>query len=161
MKRPGMKTKFALKSFARLPKTVIVLGLLLSLLAGCQVKPEPIAYGSDACHFCRMTIVDRQHGAEMVTRKGKVFKFDAVECLLNHLNDVDDQSVLLYLVNTYAQPGKLKDATGVTYLVSEGIPSPMGEFLTAFENETDAMDVVEKNGGALYSWKEIRKRFKK
>jgi copper chaperone NosL len=151
--------KFTIRTFTRLPKAVIILGLLLGLLAGCQVEPEPIAYGSDACHFCRMTIVDQQHGAEMVTRKGKVFKFDAVECLLNHLGEVDDQSVALYLVNTYTRPGELKDATRATYLVSEGIPSPMGEFLTAFEKEMDALDAVEIHGGDVYSWAEIRNRF--
>jgi len=154
-----MKTQIPSKTFTRFPKVVLILGLMLVLLAGCQVGPEPIAYGSDACHFCRMTIVDQQHGAEMVTHKGKVFKFDAVECLLNHLNGVEDQTVALYLVNTYTQPGELEDATGATYLVSEGIPSPMGEFLTAFENEMDVLDAVEKHGGAVYSWAEIRNRF--
>jgi copper chaperone NosL len=97
----------------------------------------------------------------MVTRKGKVFKFDAVECLLNHLNEVDDQSVALYLVNTYTRPGELTDATGVTYLVSEGIPSPMGEFLTAFETKTETLEAMDKHGGILYSWVEIRNRFNK
>ncbi len=155
-----MKTQIPSKTFTRFPKVVLILGLMLVLLAGCQVKPEPIAYGSDACHFCRMTIVDQQHGAEMVTRKGKVFKFDAVECLLNHLKEVDDQTVALYLVNTYTQPGELKDATGAAYLVSEAIPSPMGDFLTAFEKEMDALDAVEKHGGDVYSWAEIRNRFK-
>jgi copper chaperone NosL len=154
-----MKTQIPSKTFTRFPKVVLILGLMLVLLAGCQVKPEPIAYGSDACHFCRMTIVDQQHGAEMVTRKGKVFKFDAVECLLNHLKEVDDQTVALYLVNTYTQPGELKDATGAAYLVSEAIPSPMGDFLTAFEKEMDALDAVEKHGGDVYSWAEIRNRF--
>jgi copper chaperone NosL len=155
-----MKTQIPTKTFMRFPKVVLILGLMLVLLAGCQVGPEPIAYGSDACHFCRMTIVDQQHGAEMVTRKGKVFKFDAVECLLNHLKEVDDQTVALYLVNTYTQPGELKDATEAAYLVSEAIPSPMGEFLTAFGKEMDALDALEKHGGTVYSWAEIRNRFK-
>lgn len=136
-------------------------GLILALVLACKAEPEPIDYGSDACHFCRMTIVDQQHGAEVVTKKGKVFKFDAVECMLNHLNEVEIQSIQLFLVNTYSQPGKLRDATGASYLVSEGIPSPMGEFLTAFENEKDALDAAEKHGGTLYSWAEIRNRFNK
>lgn len=135
-------------------------GLILALVLACKAEPEAIDYGSDACHFCRMTIVDQQHGAEVVTKKGKVFKFDAVECMLNHLNEVEIQSIQLFLVNTYSQPGKLRDATGVSYLVSEGIPSPMGEFLTAFENETDARQAKDKHGGTVYSWEEIRNRFK-
>lgn len=155
-----MKTLFTIWTFRRLPKAAILLGLLPALLAGCKAEPEPIAYGSDACHFCRMTIVDQQHGAEFVTKKGKVFKFDAVECLLNHLDEVDDQSVALYLVNTYTQPGELRDATRATYLISEGIPSPMGEFLTAFETEADALTAEGKHGGIVFTWKEIRNRFK-
>jgi membrane carboxypeptidase/penicillin-binding protein len=34
-------------------------------------------------------------------------------------------------------------------------------FLTAFENEMDALEAVEKHGGAVYSWAEIRNRFNK
>ena len=30
-----------------------------------------------------MTIVDPRYGAELVTTKGKVYKYDAVECLIN------------------------------------------------------------------------------
>lgn len=155
-----MKTEFFVKDSAKFLASTVVPLLMLVLAGGCKVAPEDIAYGSDICHFCRMTIVDRQHGAEYVTKKGKVFKFDALECMLNHLREVDDQAVALFLVNTYSRPGVLQDATGATYLVSEGIPSPMGEFLTAFENEPDALDAVEKHGGALYSWAEIRNRFK-
>ena len=48
--------------------------LILSLAAGavglltaCSAEPEPIAYGSDACDFCRMNIVDKTHAAQLVT----------------------------------------------------------------------------------------------
>ena len=49
------------------------------LLAACQPSPKPIEYGSDMCDYCKMTIVDQQHAAELVTTKGKAFKFDAIE----------------------------------------------------------------------------------
>lgn len=147
--------------FSRLPKVVGVILLILALAVACKVDSEPIEYGSDACHFCRMTIVDKQHGAELVTAKGKVFKFDAVECMLNHLGDIEDQSVALFLVNTYTLPGVLRDATKAEYLISERIPSPMGEYLTAFENETKAREVQDTYGGSIYSWEEIRNYFKK
>lgn len=145
---------------ARLPKTYLLIALLSILVTSCKVAPEPIAYGSDACHFCRMTIVDTQHGAELVTDKGKVFKFDAVECMLNHLGEVDSQPISFLLVNTYSRPGELLDATKAAYLVSEGLPSPMGESLTAFEHKTAALEAQAKYGGTLYSWTEIRNHFK-
>jgi copper chaperone NosL len=133
--------------------------LLLILTGGCKVEPEPISYGSDACHFCRMTIVDRQHGAELVTEKGKVFKFDAVECMLNHMKDVNDPSFAIFLVNGYTRPGALIDASGATYLISEGIPSPMGAYLTAFEDTAKAREAQIIHGGRLFAWQEIQNHF--
>jgi copper chaperone NosL len=126
---------------------------------GCKVAPEPIDYGSDVCHFCSMTIVDQQHAAQFVTKKGKVFKFDAAECMLNHLKEIDDSQLALFLVNDYKAPGELIDATKATYLISQGIPSPMGEFLTAFENSEDAEQAKLEHRGDLLSWNELRLRF--
>jgi len=158
MKKRPTKTDFIIKILGGLPKNPLIPVLLLVLGAGCEAAPEPITYGSDACHFCRMTIVDRQHGAEMVTTKGKVFKFDAVECMINHLRGGDVKAVAFLLVNTYSRPGELLDATKAAYLVSEGIPSPMGEFVTAFENEFEARKAQKKYGGEVYSLEEIRNR---
>lgn len=138
---------------------IIILGLLL--MAGCAVEPSPIIYGSDACHFCRMTIVDKQHASEIVTKKGKVHKFDAVECMLNYMKGKEDQAIALFLVNVYTHPGELIDATEANYLISEGIPSPMGEYLTAFETEIEGIEAQKKHEGERYSWQEIRNRFKK
>ena len=135
--------------------------LTMFLFTSCAVEPHPIAYGSDACHFCRMTIVDKQHASEIVTGKGKVYKFDAVECMLNYLKGQEDQAIALFLVNGYTEPGELIDATGATYLVSEGIPSPMGEYLTAFGTEIEAIEAQQKHGGERFTWKEIRNRFSK
>ena len=53
------------------------------------------------------------------------------------------------------------DATKATYLVSEGIPSPMGEFLTAFDTLEEAQKAHQEHGGQLYTWKEIKTKFEK
>ena len=135
----------------------IFLSLVLFIFVSCEVSPSPINYGSDGCHFCSMTIVDKQHAAQIVTKKGKAFKFDAVECMLNHMKDIDTVEVALYFCNYYAQPGELIAAQEATYLISENIPSPMGEFLTAFDNMEAATVVKEENGGELYSWNELLK----
>jgi len=135
----------------------IFLSLVLFIFASCEVSPKPINYGSDGCHFCSMIIVDKQHAAQIVTKKGKAFKFDAVECMLNHMKDIDTVEVALYFCNYYEQPGELIAAQEATYLISENIPSPMGEFLTAFDNMEAATAAKEENGGELYSWNELLK----
>lgn len=139
----------------------IVFGFTLMLLASsCNIGPKPINYGSDGCHFCSMTIVDKQHAAQFVTKKGKVFKFDAAECMMNHLNEIDKTIVSLFLVNDYNTPGELVDATKATYLISKNIPSPMGEYLTAFEIKETAEKAQADNEGKLFTWEELSNRFK-
>ena len=137
----------------------IVVFLFLLLGSSCKVGPKPIAYGTDGCHFCSMTIVDRQHAAEIVTDKGKAFKFDSTECMMNHLKDIDQDQVALYLVNDYDQPGELINATKATYLISERIPSPMGEFLTAFRTQQAAADALNRYEGDLLTWEQLKLRF--
>lgn len=137
----------------------IAVFLFLLLISSCNVGPKPIAYGSDGCHYCSMTIVDRQHAAEIVTDKGKAFKFDSSECMMNHLKDIDQKQVALYLVNDYNQPGELINATKAIYLISEHIPSPMGEFLTAFKTEQEAKDALMTYEGDFLSWEQLKLRF--
>ncbi len=132
---------------------------VFGLLVSCKVSPQPITYGSDGCHFCSMTIVDRQHAAELVTKKGKVFKFDAVECMLNHLKDVDTTEMAMFLVNDYEAPGELVDAAMANYLICDEIPSPMGEFLTAFGTKEGAEKALAEHGGQTFSWQELKARF--
>ncbi len=134
--------------------------LAILLLVSCEVSPKPIDYGSDGCHFCSMTIVDRQHAAEIVTKKGKAYKFDAVECMMNHLKDIDINTVGLFLVNDYLTPGELIDAKESTFLISKAIPSPMGEYLSAFRSRDVAEQIEAENKGELYSWDELLTRFK-
>lgn len=133
----------------------LILLSLLIILSACNSKPVPIEYGVDACHFCRMTIVDKVHAAEVVTKKGKVYKFDATECMINFMDEFDTSTIKLYLSNNYTEPEVLIDATQATFLISKNVPSPMGGFLSAFKNREDAVKVQEKKDGKLYTWEEL------
>jgi len=134
--------------------------VLLLLFLSCNVGPEPINYGSDSCQFCTMTIVDKVHAAEIVTKKGKVYKFDATECMINFIKDFDTTEIQLYLSNNYTEPEVLIDATKATFLISEQIPSPMGAFLSAFKNKSDAEKFQADKGGQLYTWETLLAKFK-
>jgi len=126
-----------------------------TLLLACQAGPQPIEYGVDGCHFCKMTIVDKLHAAEIVTQKGKVYKFDATECMVNFMNEFDTSQIKHYLSNNYLEAETLIDATQATFLISENIPSPMGAFLSAFENKDDAVKIQLEKGGELFTWDEL------
>ena len=130
------------------------------LLVGCQVSPKPIEYGVDGCHFCKMTIVDKLHAAEVVTQKGKVYKFDATECMINFMDEFDTSEIALYLSNDYNEAEALIDATQATFLISANVPSPMGAFLSAFKTKEAAASVLNEKGGKLYTWDELREHLK-
>ncbi|MEC3905880.1 nitrous oxide reductase accessory protein NosL [Tamlana sp. 2201CG12-4] len=133
---------------------------LLLILMGCNVSPKPIDYGNDGCHFCKMTIVDKTHAAEIVTKKGKVYKFDATECMINFMDGFDTSQIQLYLANNYLEPEALIDATKATFLISKNIPSPMGAFLSAFKTKPEAEEIHAKKGGELYSWESLLAHFR-
>ncbi len=135
-------------------KLIAVLIVTLVLIA-CNAKPKAIEYGIDGCYFCKMTIVDKLHAAEIVTAKGKVYKFDATECMINFMDEFDTSTIALYLSNNYTEPEVLIDATQATFLISENIPSPMGAFLSAFKNKEDAISTQEEKDGNLYTWEEL------
>lgn len=129
---------------------------IATIFTACSVEPVPIEYGQDACNFCKMNIVDRQHAAEIVTTKGKAFKYDAIECMMQDLKNWPEADIAFYLMTDYDTPGKLIDATKGNYLISEGIPSPMGANLTGFESLEKATQVHAEKGGELLNWMELK-----
>lgn len=140
---------------------IIKLVLISLLFTACNVSPQSINYGEDACHFCNMTIVDRQHASQVVTSKGKAFKYDAIECMVHSLQDeFKDTEIALYLVADFNQPGELIDASKATYLVSEKLQSPMGANLSAFQNVEAGQKAQEKFTGKVYTWEEIQNHLK-
>jgi len=140
----------------------LVLFLILFLAASCSVKERPIAYGMDDCDYCKMTIMDHRYGAELVSKKGKVYTFDAAECLVEYLfhNETVSQEALFLLVTSYTEPDHLTDAKRAIYLVSKEMPSPMGAYLTAFSDREIAANYHQDNGGKLYSWDELFENFR-
>ena len=128
---------------------------ILACMLSCQVGPQKITYGEQACHFCRMTIVDRQHAAQFINDKGKTYNFDAAECLINYLKGVDEEDIGMLLVTDYSRPETLIDATNASFIISEAIPSPMGANLSAVPARNDAVMLLRDKDGAVYNWDEL------
>ncbi|MBO3699556.1 nitrous oxide reductase accessory protein NosL [Roseivirga sp. E12] len=136
-------------------KKVWILLSLIVFLASCEVAPQEIHYGADGCSFCKMTIVDSKHAAQIVTTKGKAFNYDAIECMVNHLKAWDQAPIELYLVVDYASPKILIDAQQAHYLISENIPSPMGANLSAFENADDLQQHLSHGTTKTLGWNQL------
>lgn len=133
--------------------------ILMLFIAGCSVKPEAIRYGKDACDFCRMTIIEPKFGGEIVTKKGKVHKFDAVECLANyykaHLPEANNFEIIL--VADYSASGKMLDARKAVFLQDNNIGSPMGANLATFPDRETAEKMNISKQGKIMDWNEMLK----
>ncbi len=136
-----------------------LIGVVILLVSiSCKVEPEAIEYGKDQCSFCKMNIVDKTHSAQYVTKKGKQFKFDAIECLINDLTDKSEDEMALILTADYGNPGEMIDAKTATFLISKEIKSPMGANLSAFSSKNKAEELQQKHTGEIYSWETLKQK---
>lgn len=142
-------------------KALFFLAVITFLFTSCEVSPQPINYGNDACEYCLMTIVHPQHASQLVNTNGKAYNFDAIECMIKYSEENKDIEYQLYLINDFEQPGTLIDAKNATYLICSKISSPMGANLSGFASEMDAKIVYNRFGGELYKWESITKKIAK
>ena len=134
-----------------------VLVVLMLLAVSCSQAPQKIEYGVEVCNFCQMTIVSKTHAAQLVTKKGKQLKFDAIECMLHHFRDSDNEAnSAIMLVANYNQPGEMIDALNASYLISPNIQSPMGANLSAFNSEEEAIKARNQYDGDIYNWEVLK-----
>lgn len=136
--------------------------VIIFTISACTVEPEPLRYGQDACHTCKMTLMDKKFGAELVTQKGKVYKFDDVNCMLAHYSsgETDPSQYSYRLVVDFSEPGKLIEAADAFYLKSPEIKSPMASQIAAFAQKEEMEQMKNKLKGIYLVWGELVTQFK-
>ncbi len=142
---------------------LVIVSILAMLLIGCTPKPEPLSYNRDACHTCKMTLTDTKYGAEIVTKKNKVYKFDDINCMVNFFNsgEVAEDEVAFKLVIDYSNPAHgLFPADEAFYLFSDQLRSPMASEVAAFEKQDSMKALKTKIGGIYLAWGELKTQFK-
>ncbi|SDI99988.1 copper chaperone NosL [Pedobacter sp. ok626] len=133
-------------------KTPVLLFLsLILLMASCSVTPKPIKVGTDACSFCKMGVVDKRFGAEMITKKGKIYKFDDLHCLMEFVKGVtvknsDVQG--MYLVD-YEEPHGFIDLQKAFLFKGETLRSPMRSNIAAFLTEKQLKATTQSIQGGV------------
>lgn len=129
-------------------------------LSSCNHGPQAITPGVDNCYFCKMTVSDARFGAEVVTKKGKVYKFDDIHCLLSFMRSgaVEKEQIGEVYLTNYSGGHQLIRATAAMIMSSADLRSPMGGNMAAFDNR-DSMDIVMKKfSGNTLSWNELNKQ---
>lgn len=141
-------------------KIIYSLSIFLVLaFFSCSQEPEPINFGKDECTLCKMTISDTKYGAEIVTKKGRIYKFDALECMAKFIIDgnIDTNDTHSLWTVDYSNPTKLINVQSAGYLRSKSLPSPMAMFLTSFSDTRKLEEVKEVHNGEILDWRGIIK----
>ena len=139
----------------RRPSNLIIFLSLALLVQSCSHKPEKIAYGKDNCAECKMTIMDPHFGAEIVTKKGKKYKFDDMHCLAGFLNrrGVELGNIHQTLFVNYNNSDEFIKVDEAEFVVSSLLKSPMGGNAAAFKNKAEAArKAAELEGSKTTNW---------
>lgn len=130
---------------------------LIAGLSSCKQSFEPIDYGHDACMHCRMTIIDSRFAAEILTDKGKAYKFDDMGCLLKYVseNNLPVANAKIFVANYATPTSSFLDARGATYIHSELLKTPMNGNYAAFETKQNAI-VPGSETNKLLSWNDLK-----
>jgi copper chaperone NosL len=110
----------------------------LILLSGClSQEPSEIQLHTDECTYCKMVISDTQFAAQLVSDKGKPYKFDSIECMaaFTHQNPEIAENARLYL-SDYTQNENWMLLENASVYHSEEVQSPMGLSLFALPSDT-------------------------
>lgn len=128
---------------------------LIVFLSSCNNEPQAIVYGIDLCQHCKMTIMDKKFGAELINKKGKVLKFDSGECMVAYMKADKNFTVDKTLIINYANPEELIDADKSFFLHGGNVNSPMGGQLAAFKTREDAEKLQKELQGELLLWDKV------
>lgn len=133
--------------------------LLAGSLSGCSSGPEALKVGRDNCSFCKMTISDNRFGAEIVTKKGKIYKFDDAHCLLSFLQSktVEQKEIADVYFTDFTGAHSLIKANRALLLKSELFQSPMNGHLAAFSVEDSMKKMAAQYQASSVTWEQLNK----
>jgi copper chaperone NosL len=137
----------------------LVMISVLMLFASCAGGFKQINYGKDACDNCRMTIIDKKFAVEILSVKGKVFKFDELMCAKQFVDDgkIGTKQIKDIYVNNFNKPGEFIQLYESFVASGELLNSPMGGKMATFATEQEAAQFIGSHAGTSVAPKSIIK----
>lgn len=136
-------------------KAIVFLLLCITLIS-CSIEPQPIKMG-DTCTACKMGVADNRFGAELITIKGKIYKFDDIHCVLEFLkaNTVPKEQLKSILFVDFEAPHNFITLENANLLKSDELRSPMGSNIAVFKSLTELTNSQAKLGGEKVKWESL------
>ena len=142
---------------ARFKPAVTIAAVLLLFISSCTTKPEAFTIGKDGCDDCKMTIMDAKFGGEIITKKGRIYKFDDAHCVANFIKkgSLKEADIAQTVFADYQKENTFLDAKAAQFVVGEQLKSPMNSHAAAFENKAAAEQKAKEINGVVKTWDEL------
>lgn len=134
---------------SKLSSTLITAIFMLFTLNACSNEIKEINYGKDNCSFCKMTIIDKKFGVEIISQKGKTFLMDDLNCAQQFVKEgnIDINQIEDVYINNFNGTGQLINLKQSFLVKNPLLGSPMGGNMAAFSTKDDANKFIKSNGG--------------
>lgn len=137
-------------------KITLTACLGMFFMSSCNTDgPEPITFHKDACDHCRMSISDGRFACELVTQKGRVYKFDDLLCMLKFSSAQAEGNIKKYYIGHYLQKDVFLDATTAWYVRDKRLKSPMNGNAVACATREEATTIAAQYQTAPLSWQDL------
>lgn len=133
----------------KLPKLLIPVFAVIAMLSCQKSGPKEIALGKDQCDNCRMTISQLGYATELVTEKGRAYKFDDIMCMNMYENSNPDKSKNAQLFVIDYPTGKFLEKAKATFIKGGSIKSPMGGNTQAYQSPAAAEKAAANMGANM------------
>lgn len=145
---------FSIFTKKRVP--IVMIFFWFQFFSSCSPEgPEAIILHKDMCSHCKMAISDGHFGGEVITDKGRVYKFDDLYCLRAFLAEKKELKINKNYVHDYLHENQLIPAETAYFVKSDLFKSPMGGNTAGFSKKSEAEVLSSEKKGALYTWTEI------
>lgn len=128
--------------------------LLFFLISCSNNLPEDILPGEHKCEFCKMGVVNQNYHSQILTKKGRRFHFDSIECMFSFWNH-NSEKVEKVWVKNYQSPKEWIEIHNAKFLKADNLPSPMAANLSSYKTQTDAEDNRVLYGGKIMTQEEV------
>jgi copper chaperone NosL len=127
-------------------------------LLSCQPQSaEPIHLNKDQCDYCKMTISDGRFATEMITDKGRIYKFDDLGCMVQYKKENSEKAFQSFYVSDYTEENQLIKSETAIFLQHDEFKSPMGGNTAAFLTIESADNFATKLGIKTLNWQAVNK----
>lgn len=133
----------------------LLLLVSISLISCNANEPKPIKINVDVCDFCKMTISNGNFAAELITEKGRYYKFDDVSCMIKYAKSNKTVPYKSFFVTNYLNENQLIPVEKGFYLLGGTINAPMGGKVAAFETDENATAYQTKLAAKKATWKDV------